>query len=303
MRDDEARLTRTLQRADTAAVRRILETSEYVHVRFEPEELPDLLDTYPAAGVFTRPPGPLGRVAAGTLQAFLLVNWLVPPSAWIGGFGVTWSAGEHYTDFLDAPLAQIIPLVRARGARTLYYSGNDLEADWLRGSLEARGFALVTVLRSYDKIGFVIPSAGNRLVRVRPFTPVDAAEVVAVECEAFAELWRHDAAGFLEVARHYPYFVVAEDASGIVGYQFNTLGGDTGYLVRIAVHPRAAGQGVGTRLMAEAVGYFARARVARIALNAEERNTRAHALYEWFGFQRVPPRGFVLGRDLATSAP
>jgi hypothetical protein len=34
-------------------------------------------------------------------------------------------------------------------------------------------------------------------------------------------------------------------------------------------------------------------------LNTEEENYRAHALYEWFGFQLIEPRGFVLGRQIA----
>jgi hypothetical protein len=34
-------------------------------------------------------------------------------------------------------------------------------------------------------------------------------------------------------------------------------------------------------------------------LNTQEDNVRAHRLYEWFGFERVEPSGFVLGRRIA----
>ena len=68
-----------------------------------------------------------------------------------------------------------------------------------------------------------------------------------------------------------------------------------GYLVRIATHPRTWGQGVGSRLMAEAVHYFEREGAWKIVLNTEEANTRAHQLYEWFGFYLIRPRGFALG--------
>ena len=30
-------------------------------------------------------------------------------------------------------------------------------------------------------------------------------------------------------------------------------------------------------------------------LNTEETNIRAHQLYEWFGFYRIPQSGFALG--------
>jgi ribosomal protein S18 acetylase RimI-like enzyme len=173
-----------------------------------------------------------------------------------------------------------------------------VDGDWLLEALEARGFVLATLLRSYDKEDFAIPSSGNQKVRVRPFQPADVQGVVAVEDLSFDQLWRHDAASFLEVADSYPYFVVAEDDAGIVGYQFNATDATVGYLVRIAVHPRAQGTGVGTRLMAEAVRYFQRCQVWKIVLNTEERNTRAHALYEWFGFHLVQPHGFVLGRRI-----
>lgn len=298
MIDNDPTTIRLLRPQDETAVRRILDTSEYVHYRFESDELPKALARYPAVGAFSVAPGALGQVTGGTLQAFLLVNWLVPPSAWIGGFGVTWSKGEKYETFLEPLLQQLAPATSAAGGRALYYTGSDIDNDWLLEPMEAHGFELVSLLRSYDKTDYHIPSAGNEQTLVRPFQPADAVGVVAVENLAFEQLWRHDAASFLDVARAYPYFVVAEDSSGIIGYQFNTFDATTGYLVRIAVHPRAEGQGVGTRLMAEAIRYFERQHVWKIALNTEEQNTRAHALYEWFGFQRVPQRGFVLGRPL-----
>jgi ribosomal-protein-alanine N-acetyltransferase len=294
---------RALDAADLPSVRRILETSDYLHYRFDLQELPHLLARYPAVGAFAVTPDRLARVTPGTLRAFLLVNWLVPPSAWIGGFGVIWSEGERYADYLDVLLPPAARLAHQAGAQTLYFSGSDLDNDWLREVLEARGFLLDSLLRSYDKEDYRIPWPGNTAVHVRPFAPADVAAVVAVEDRTFPQLWRHDAASFLEVAEAYPYFVVAEDEIGICGYQYNAVDAATGYLVRIAVHPRVEGRGVGARLMAEAVRYFERHRVWKIVLNTEETNTRAHALYERFGFHRIEARGFVLALPLVEPQP
>jgi len=298
MEQDGTVALRDLDGTDHAAVRRILEASEYTYSRFAPEDLPELLSTLPATGAFSHPPGTLGRMTGGSLRAFLLINWLVPPSAWIGGFGVTWSEGRHFGDYLDLLLPRVGQQVYEEGARTLYYSGNDYDGDWLRSHLQEQGFRLVALLRSYDKDDSRIPTEGNQRVRVRPFVPADVEGVLAVEDAAFAQLWRHSAANFLAIGQSHPYFVVAEDETGIVGYQFSATDATTGYLIRIAVHPRAEGQGVGARLMAEAVRFFHRSGVSKIVLNTDETNTRAHNLYERFGFHQVFPHGFVLGWDL-----
>lgn len=297
----DAQLARALKRADHDAIRRILHTSDYIYVRFDEQDLPHLLATYPAVGAFLMPPGRLARVTGGTLEAFLLANWLVPPSLWIGGFGVAWSQSDHFEDYLDLLLPALERDAGVRGARAIYYSGHDSDYEWMRDALEARGFTLICRLRSYDKAGFTIPAEGAQTIRIRPFTRDDVDALAPIEQAAFAQLWRHDAASFLEVAETYPYFVVAEDHSGIVGYQFNTIDRANGYLVRVAVHPRVEGHGVGTRLLAEAVRYFASQHVTKILLNTEESNTRAQALYERFDFHEVAPRGFVLGRPITES--
>jgi [ribosomal protein S18]-alanine N-acetyltransferase len=302
MSDDNDLTIRRLNARDYDAIARIATEADYVYCRFDQRELERILTSLPAVGVFTAPPGPLGRFTGGTLHAFLLVNQLAPPSAWIGGFGVPNGEARHS----QAHLARLLPTLEVdaaqRGAQHLYYSGGDTDNDWLAPSLKEHGFTLVTLLRSYDKIGFHIPSHGAQDVRVRQFMPADLDGLLAVEELAFDQLWRYDAPGFLDIARDYPYFVIAEDEAGVVGYQFNALDQTTGYLVRIAVHSRARGRGVGVRLLAEAVEYFARAGVTRILLNTQEDNTRAHRLYEWFGFERVEPSGFVLGRPISVAS-
>jgi ribosomal protein S18 acetylase RimI-like enzyme len=290
---------RRLDGTDLPAVQRLLETSDYTYYHFGTEELPDLLNRLPAMGAFAEKSGSLRQALRGSLQAFLLVNWLVPPSAWLGGFGIVESEGKRSGTYLDLLLPSIEHLAATRGAETLYYSGNDLEIDWLRASLEERNFRLCSLLRSYDKEDLAIPAPGNEKVHVRPFTAQDVAATVALEDLAFAQHWRHDSSSFLQVQKTYPYFVVALDGEGIVGYQYNTVDAGIGYLVRIAVHPRVEGQGVGTRLMAEAVRYFQKNDVWKIVLNTEEANVRAQALYERFGFHQIHQRGFVLERAIA----
>src|SRR5258708_32921956 len=98
MEQDGTVALRDLDGTDHAAVRRILEASEYTYSRFAPEDLPELLSTLPATGAFSHPPGTLGRMTGGSLRAFLLINWLVPPGAWIGGFRLSAGARGHLRD-------------------------------------------------------------------------------------------------------------------------------------------------------------------------------------------------------------
>ncbi len=279
---------RLLTIADIAAVTRLLSTSEYIYQRFTFEELPMLLKKYPAVGLFH----------GSSLQSFLISQTVSAPSAWIGGYGVSWTESRSYITIFDTLLAQLTPHLIKRGVRHVYYSGNDLDNDWLRNILLARDFKLHRLLYAYDKVDFNIPSAGNRLVKVRPVEFADVPALLAIEDACFEDFWRYDAFSFEDIMATHPYFVVAEWQGRVIGYQFNALDDEFGYLVRIAVYPSASGKGIGVRLMSEAITFFKQANVLRIMLNTQEDNTHAHRLYEWFGFVRVPQVGFVLRKNL-----
>jgi ribosomal protein S18 acetylase RimI-like enzyme len=273
---------------DLPYLTRLLRTSEYVYQRFTLDELPPLLQHYPAVGIMN----------ATTLQGFLLSQMVNPPSAWIGGYGVNWTESRAYITLLDTLLDALIPHLTGRGVHYLHYSGNDMHDDWLRDILLTRGFRPFRLLYAYDKYDFNIPSPGNQQVVVRPFERRDLPAVLNVEAACFEDFWRYDALSFEDIAATHPYFVVAELHGSVVGYQYNALDSESGYLVRIAVHPSVGGKAIGTRLMSEAVNFFKRARVLRIMLNTQDDNAHAHRLYEWFGFVRIPQIGFVLRRDI-----
>ena len=286
---------RPLTSADIPAVERLLRTSEYIYQRFTLNELPLLLKHYPAVGMFN----------SATMHSFLLAQSVNAPTAWIGGFGVSWTESSHYPDILFRLLNALSSQLVAQGVQHLHYSGNDSERDWLRDVLLKRGFLPYRRLYSYDKYDYGIPASGNQQVLIRQVSVKgrwgktgDMTALLSIEQACFEDLWRYDTAGFTDIATTHPYFVVAELQGKVVGYQFNALDSDYGYLVRIAVHPSAEGQQIGVRLMAEAIRFFERERVTRIMLNSQDNNTHAHRLYEWFGFVRIQQMGFVLRKTL-----
>lgn len=284
-----------LTSSDTLLIERLLRTSEYTYQRFTLEELPLTLKRYPTIGIFHNT----------GLRGFLLSQVINPPSAWIGGFGVGWGEHKQYIALLDLLLEELIKHLLTRRVRYLHYSGTDIDQDWLRPALLVRGFQPYCYLHSYDKFGHAIPTNGNEQVVVRPVHLLsehgqagDMAALLAIEAACFDDLWRHDAAAFEDIAATNPYFVVAELDGQVVGYQFNTVESDDGYLIRIAVHPSVSGQAIGARLMAEAIRFFAKAGASHIMLNTQDDNVHAHRLYERFGFIRLRQRGFVLRKNL-----
>jgi [ribosomal protein S18]-alanine N-acetyltransferase len=275
---------------DIPLIERLLRTSEYVYQRFTQEELPLLLERYPAVGIFN----------GTSLHSFLLSQSINPPSAWVGGFGVSWTESRAYPRIFSTLLDSLSPHLTACGVQYLHYSGNDVHRDWLRGVLLAQGFFPYCQLYAYDKFDYGIPTRGNAQVTIRPVDVAkDMPALLTIEALCFDDLWRYDASAFTDIAATHPYFVVAELNGNIVGYQFNALDDSYGYLVRIAVHPSFEHRGIGARLMAEAIRFFQRARVLRIMLNSQENNNHAHRLYEWFGFVRLEQMGFVLQKHLA----
>lgn len=279
---------RLLNPGDLAPITHLLSTSEYIYQRFTLEELKHILRSYPSVGLFH-----------GThLRSFLLSQTVNPPSAWIGGFGVSWTESRSYLRYLDLQLEKLAEQLAERQVSHLYYSGNDLQNDWLREPLLARGFTPFRQLYAYDKFDYGIPAEGNQEVHLRRAEVRDIPTLLALEELCFEQLWRYDTASFADILRTHPYFVVAELDGQVIGYQFNALDGEYGYLVRIAVHPDINSHGIGARLMAEAVRFFKTAHSARIMLNTQQENTHAHRLYEWFGFVRIQQLGFVLRREL-----
>jgi ribosomal protein S18 acetylase RimI-like enzyme len=280
---------RLLRIEDIGRIERLLDTSEYIYQRFTLEELPLLLQRYPAVGVFHR----------DTLQGFLLSQITHPPTAWISGFGVSWTESGNYLPLLHKLLPALEAQLLRCNVNQLHYSGNDAEKDWLRALLLKWGFLPYSYLYSYDKFDYKVPTTGNQQVTLRSVKVIqDMEALLTLEKLCFEDLWRYDATAFSDIIATHPYFVVAELNGNVIGYQFNALESDSGYLVRIAVHPDMNGQGIGARLLAEAIRFFEREKVTRIMLNTQEENLHAHRLYEWFGFIRLQQRGFVLRRAL-----
>lgn len=227
------------------------------------------------------------------LAGFVSAVATCPPLSVLQGIGLAdaWPA----TVLLDLLLPPLMRGLREQGVQALVYVG---EEPWLIPLLQEKAFAVVNRVLIYVKDDFVVPSRGNQKVCVRPVQKEDLGTIVALDEAAFDPLWRNTIDVLDEVRTHCPYFVVAELDGRIVGYQFNDLEGERGHLTRIAVHPEVQGQGIGVRLMAEAIDFFLAMEVETITLNTQQDNWAARRLYHWFGFRPLEREALVLWKTL-----
>src|SRR5947209_6646711 len=166
---------RLLSSSDLPLVSRLLQTSEYIYQRFTLEELSTILARYPAMGIFS----------GSSLRSFLLSQTVNAPSAWIGGFCVSWTESRAYARFLETLIEHLVPYLTAKGVRYLHYSGNDTQNDWLRSVLLTRGFLPYRTLYAYDKFDYRIPTQGNQQVTVRPVQAGDIPALLTIEQACF----------------------------------------------------------------------------------------------------------------------
>jgi ribosomal-protein-alanine N-acetyltransferase len=270
--------------ADEDRLRRLAGRAERVALRYSAESL----------GVYLTGEPFLLAEQAGQLQGFLSFFLRHPPQAALAAAGLADKVPVQ--TWLDRLLPPCVERLCAFGATALSYTGS---AVWLADALQERGFLLISHIVAYEKTDLSVPHAGNQAVQVRPVERGDFPALVAVEAPSFHPRWRNSVRTIERWAEALPYFVVAEAGGSVVGYCYCSID-DTGQgqLIRVVVHPESQGQGIGSRLLAEATRYFQRAGARRITLNTQENNESAQRLYRRFGFHSLGREAMALWMDL-----
>jgi len=132
-----------------------------------------------------------------------------------------------------------------------------------------------------------IPSVRHPRVRLRRGRQRDVAAVLDVDGQAFDQFWRFDRAGLADARGATPThrFRVATADGNVVGYHVTGRGGALGYLQRLAVRPDLHGEGVGTALIGDSLGWSRRRGCTSVMVNTQETNDRAMQLYVHLGFR------------------
>lgn len=155
------------------------------------------------------------------------------------------------------------------------------------------------------------PGAESPSPTIRQAVRADLLAVFQIEQASFPQPWPFSAfEQFLET----PGFLVAEtgasdsghdhvDRSGIVGYvvadAIPNHGTPLGHVKDLAVHPEFRSEGIGKRLLGEALTILDSQGVGSVKLEVRATNDRARSLYRAFGFEhcRTIPNYYDNGED------
>ncbi len=124
-------------------------------------------------------------------------------------------------------------------------------------------------------------------MRIRPMQASDLYAVTKVDFASFGHFW-HNTFDSLQRARSQAmHATVAEDGSGVIGYQISTGNLLGAHLARLGVQPEAQGRGVGAALVSDLIQRMNFGQSGRLSVNTQADNAASLALYEKMGFKRT----------------
>ncbi len=124
-------------------------------------------------------------------------------------------------------------------------------------------------------------------MRIRPMLETDLPSVTAVDLEAFGPFWHNTIDSLSRARTQAIHATVAEDASGLIGYQISTGNPFGAHLARLGVRAEAQGRGVGTALVGDLIQQLGGEQLGRVSVNTQSDNAASLALYQKMGFKQT----------------
>jgi [ribosomal protein S18]-alanine N-acetyltransferase len=221
------------------------------------------------------------REEDGHITAVLACPEDPPHVAWIRFFGYHQALAmpQAWSSLWDVACSEITR------ANIQTYVAAIVVKQWFQSLLLSSRFELkqnivLLELKGRDARSFSVPQG----IRIRPMQDADMPFVAQVDLAAFGQFW-HNTENALQRARlQCASATVAEDDSGVIGYQLSTKNPLGAHLARLAVRPEAQGRGVGSALVSHLIQSFAASQLGRLSVNTQADNTASLALYKKLGF-------------------
>ncbi|MCC6299542.1 MAG: GNAT family N-acetyltransferase [Anaerolineales bacterium] len=169
---------------------------------------------------------------------------------------------------------------------------------WFQSALAASGFESrqSVVMLEWRYQPWVRKEAQG--VRLRKMIEADLPAVEEVDSAAFDPLWRNPQLTLRAAFAQALYASVAEDETGVVGYQITTGGGSRAHLARLAVHPTRQGRGIAHHLSSDLLTRLTNHGVGKLSVNTQSDNFSSLGLYERLGFKRTGEQYPVFAFDM-----
>ncbi len=220
----------------------------------------------------------------GRITAALACPEDPPHVAWIRFFGYHQNLSGHqaWSTLWEVARSEITR------ANTQTYIAAIVVKQWFQTILLSSGFELkqniiLLELMNENVRTFSAPQG----IRIRPMQDADMPAIVKVDLDAFGRFW-HNTADALQRARSQcASAMVAEDDSGVIGYQLSTKNPLGAHLARLGVRPEAQGRGVGSALVSDLIQSLGTNQFSRLSVNTQADNAASLSLYKKLGFVRT----------------
>ncbi len=223
--------------------------------------------------------------------------------------------GVATEEFLQAAVAEALEISRP-GTQLLSPAVANSEADVFRAVGFSERSTLQILLRNSDATTTTrligrrrMPRAARPVgqsavkIRLRRGRKTHVDRCLALDLAAFGpdQAMRRTSFEAALTATPQTRFRIALADNAVVAYAVTGRSAGRGYLQRLAVHPDFASQGIGTRLVEDAIEWCDRRRVRRMVVNTQHDNTRALDLYRRLGFVTSPMSLYVLEYEKPSS--
>jgi len=191
-----------------------------------------------------------------------------------------WSPENAWSVLWNAAKEEIAQSGGALIAAIVQYS-------WFQRILEMAGFENHQDIVMLEWVYQPWPVYETEGIRIRDMVPADLPNVVIVDNASFDPLWHNSHETLRRALSQSLFATVAEDESGVVGYQVTTGSSSRAHLARLAVHPSVQGRGVGRTILGDLFGRVVKNNYLKLTVNTQSDNQTSLKLYKKMGFIRT----------------
>jgi ribosomal protein S18 acetylase RimI-like enzyme len=153
----------------------------------------------------------------------------------------------------------------------------------LSSGFEVRQSIVLLELKNENFRSFPAPQG----IRIRHMLAADLQAAARLDLDVFGPFWHNSLDALHRAHSQAVYASIAEDDSGVLGYQLSTGNPFGAHLARLGVRKQAQGRGIGAALVSDLVHRLDPNHLARLSVNTQADNQPSLSLYAKIGFTRT----------------